>query len=132
MGGPQTNVLEVGEVDTHAATALGAAQRERSAGDIGEHNGIVREQAPRNRQHVRIFDWDEGLIEGEEAALGDARCGARPGLGELENVILEVLALGAGAGTLNAGWPPTENGRSTSPVLVTVNVCVSVASPVIA
>ena len=35
-----------------------------------------------------------------------------------------------GAGTLNAGWPPTENGRSTSPVLVTEKVCVRVASPV--
>ncbi len=41
LGGPEPDVLEIGEVHAHAAAALGAAQGERAAGDIGEHDGVV-------------------------------------------------------------------------------------------
>ena len=54
-GRPHADVLKALKVDLDAVARLAAAQRERGARGIGEHDGVVIEAAVRDGQHVRVI-----------------------------------------------------------------------------
>ena len=82
---------------------LAAAQRERGARGIGEHDGVVIEAAVRDGQHVRVIGGLVATLERHKAIGRDDGGLVSPSLGKRQLVILERLVLGAGGGHVKCG-----------------------------
>ena len=82
---------------------LAAAQRERGARGIGEHDGVVIEAAVRDGKHVSVIGRLVGALERHEAIGRDDGSLVGPSLGECQLVILERLAIGTRGGHVKCG-----------------------------
>ena len=82
---------------------LAAAQRERGARGIGEHDGVVIEAAVRDGQHVRVIGSLVATLERHKAIGRDDGGLVSPSLGKRQLVVLERLVLGAGGGHVKCG-----------------------------
>ena len=82
---------------------LAAAQRERGARGIGEHDGVVIEAAVRDGQHVRVIGSLVATLERHKTVGRDDGSLVGPSLGKRQLVILERLVLGTGGGHVKCG-----------------------------
>ena len=82
---------------------LAAAQCERGARSIGEHDGIVIEAAVRDGQHVRVIGRLVAALERHKTVGRDDGSLVGPSLGKRQLVILERLVLGTGGGHVKCG-----------------------------
>ena len=102
-GRPHADVLKALKVDLDAVARLAAAQCERGARGIGEHDGIVIEAAVRDGQHVRVIGSLVATLERHEAIGRDDGGLVGPSLGKCQLVVLECLALGTGSRYVKRG-----------------------------
>ena len=102
-GRPHADVLKALKVDLDAVARLAAAQRERGARGIGEHDGVVIEAAVRDGQHVRVVGSLVATLERHKAIGRDDGGLVSPSLGKRQLVVLERLVLGTGGGHVECG-----------------------------
>ena len=102
-GRPHADVLKALKVDLDAVARLAAAQCERRARSIGEHDGIVIEAAVRDGQHVRVIGGLVATLERHKTVGRDDGSLVGPSLGKRQLVILERLVLGTGGRYVKRG-----------------------------